>query len=81
MPLDQYCATHIDPFKVEIEQPGIQALMDVVIGPAGFRVEITYLDRSPSSQANTFQFEPNTSVYTAPPTLRLLFRPYDTLPI
>lgn len=73
--MDQYCATHLEPFKVEIEHIGIQALMEAVIGPAGFKIEITYLDRTPGSEANIIQFDPSTALYSTPPTLRLLFKP------
>jgi hypothetical protein len=49
--------------------------MEAVIGPAGFKIEITYLDRTPGSEANIIQFDPSTALYSTPPTLRLLFKP------
>ncbi len=78
MPIHQYIQSYIDPFKVEIEHIGIQALMDVVIGPAGFDIEITMLDRTAGSEPNTIPFNSSTPLCTPPPTLRLLFKPYDS---
>jgi hypothetical protein len=50
IPLHQY--QYIDSFKVEIEHTDMQALFDVAIAPAGFNLEITMLDRTPSCEAN-----------------------------
>ena len=75
VPVDQYCASHIEPVKIEIEQFGIQALTDVLIAPAGMVIEISYLDRSPGEQVNVHQFGPTYESYANPPTLRLLFKP------
>ena len=77
--VDQYCAAKIDPFAVEIEHYGIQALFDAVISPAGIHIEVLYLDRSPGDEVNTISFpDPGNltpSHYLDIPTIRLLYRP------
>jgi len=77
--IDQYCAAKIDPFEVEIEHMGIQALFDAVIRPAGIIIEVLYLDRSPGEEMNTISFpDPGghlPSHYLDIPTIRLLYRP------
>ena len=77
--IDQYCAAKIDPFAVEIEHLGIQALFDAVIRPAGINIEVLYLDRSPGEEVNTIRFpdldDPVRSHYLNIPTIRLLYRP------
>ncbi|GMF86465.1 unnamed protein product [Aspergillus oryzae] len=40
LPVDQYCATRIETVKTEIDEVGLQALVDGVVEPAGFAVEI-----------------------------------------
>jgi ubiquitin thioesterase protein OTUB1 len=62
----------------EIDHLGMSALVDVLVKPAGFAVEILVLDRTPSDEANTFQFSPvdqNSTPLRDPPTIRLLYRP------
>lgn len=77
--VEEYCSTQIDPFQQEIEHHGIHALLDVLIKPAGFAVEIVNLDRSAGAKANVHRFEPTdsagTPLYGNPPTIRLLLRP------
>ncbi|KAI9822208.1 MAG: hypothetical protein M1826_000517 [Phylliscum demangeonii] len=81
----QYCSAHIEPYQVEIEHLGMNALIDVLIKPARMAVEVLYLDRSPGEEVNTHRFEaahPDpTALYPDPPTLHLLYRPghYDLL--
>ena len=74
--IDQYRAAYIDPFQVEIEHLGMQACIDAILKPVGIAVEVSYLDRSNSGEANTICWpadiingRPN------PTTLRLLYRP------
>ncbi|KAI9660849.1 MAG: hypothetical protein M1829_006459 [Trizodia sp. TS-e1964] len=76
--VDQYCSSQIDPVAIEIEHIGMKALIDALIEPAGFAVEIIYLDRSDSDQVNTHRFD---AAHPAAPVLRLLYRPghYDLL--
>ncbi|KAI9799306.1 MAG: hypothetical protein M1825_004799 [Sarcosagium campestre] len=81
----QYCSTNVEPYQVEIEHIGMNALIDVVVKPANLAVEILYLDRSEGSEVNSHKFEtlgPNGfPLYSNTPTMRLLYRPghYDIL--
>ncbi|KAE8321511.1 peptidase C65 Otubain-domain-containing protein [Aspergillus sergii] len=78
LPVDQYCATRIETVKTEIDEVGLQALVDGVIEPAGFAVEILYLDRSEGDAVTPHMLTPaRPSVVT----IRLLYRPghYDLL--
>ena len=72
LPLDQYCATRIETVRTEIDEVGLQALVDGIIEGAGFGVEILYLDRSQGDAVTPHQLSPN-----RPPgaTIRLLYRP------
>lgn len=78
MSLDQYCATRIEPVRTEIDEVGLQALVDGVIEAAGFGVEILYLDRSEGEYVTPHQLSPNRP---SGATIRLLYRPghYDLL--
>lgn len=71
-PLEQYCASEIDTVRTEIDEVGLQALVDGVIQGAGFGVEILYLDRSEGDAVTPHQLSP-----TCPSdaTIRLLYRP------
>lgn len=72
MPLDQYCATRIETVKTEIDEVGLQGLVDGVIEDAGFGVEILYLDRSEGDAVTPHQL---TSSHPEGATIRLLYRP------
>ena len=77
--VDQYCTSKIDPFAVEIENMGIQAVVDAVIKPAGIKVDVLYLDRSQVEEMNTLSFPdpsaPSSTHYIDIPTITLLYRP------
>ncbi|KAI5801427.1 peptidase C65 Otubain-domain-containing protein [Peziza echinospora] len=73
--VEDYCSTCIEPFSVELDHVGVKALIDCLILPADFRVEISYLDRSPGPTVNVHHFENADSALLAL-TLRLLYRPY-----
>ncbi|OKO97403.1 Ubiquitin thioesterase otubain-like [Penicillium subrubescens] len=77
-PLEQYCASEIDTVRTEIDEVGLQALVDGVIQGAGFGVEVLYLDRSEGDAVTPHQVSP-----TCPSdaTIRLLYRPghYDII--
>ncbi|KAK1775677.1 peptidase C65 Otubain-domain-containing protein [Copromyces sp. CBS 386.78] len=82
--LDKYCQRVIEVYNVEIEQLGLQALVNVLLKPIGFILKIAYLDRSPGSEVNTYTFpEEAISQPTSPldPVICLLYRPdhYDIL--
>ena len=74
-----YCRSSIEPYQVEIEHMGMNALIDALIKPAGFAVEILYLDRSIGTEVNSHRFEAldfvNIPVFPQAPTIRLLYRP------
>lgn len=72
MPLDQYCQQRIDTVRTEIDEVGLQALVNGVIKDAGFGVEILYLDRSEGDAVTPHQLTPATP---AGATIRLLYRP------
>lgn len=72
MPLDQYCATRIETVKSEIDEVGLQALVDGVIERSGFAVEILYLDRSQGDAVTPHLLTTNQASIE---TIRLLYRP------
>ncbi|KAJ5965652.1 hypothetical protein N7481_012366 [Penicillium waksmanii] len=78
MPLDQYCGTRIEPVRSEIDEVGLQALVDGVINPSQFGVEILYLDRSEGEHVTPHQISDKCPIHA---TIRLLYRPghYDIL--
>ncbi len=77
--IDDYCASQVEPYQVEIDHLGMNALIDALIKPAGFAVDIVYLDRSAGQEANTIRFELQTAdglpMFPDAPTMRLLYRP------
>ncbi|KAJ6146360.1 Ovarian tumor otubain [Penicillium chrysogenum] len=72
MPLNQYCSSRIDPVKTEIDEVGLQALIDGVIEGSGFGVEILYLDRSEGDAVTPHQLSSDSP---SGATIRLLYRP------
>ncbi|KAF1982881.1 cysteine proteinase [Aulographum hederae CBS 113979] len=82
--IQEYCQRSIEAANCEIENVGLSALADVLVKPAGFAVEVLYLDRSPGEEVNTYRFDltdQHGTVLPASHTLRLLYRPghYDIL--
>lgn len=78
MPIAEYRVARIDPSNQEIDQIGLQALTDAVISPAGFTLEVLYLDRSYGDEVTPHSFSENMQ---GAPTIRLLYRPghYDII--
>lgn len=79
-----YYARSIELVDREIEHLGIVALVNVLLQPVGFVLEIAYLDRSPGSQANRYRFPEETNSWdpaSLGPIIYLLYRPdhYDIL--
>lgn len=72
MPLDQYCGTRIEPVRSEIDEVGLQALVDGVINPSQLGVEILYLDRSEGEHVTPHQISDKCPIHA---TIRLLYRP------
>lgn len=85
MGVDGYSKTWIEPVNQEIDGLGMTLLIDALIKPLNFAVEIVYLDRSQGSQANShvYQSEDANRVPIDPsgPMIHLLYRPghYDIL--
>lgn len=83
--IEGYTKNWIEPVNQEIDHLGMTLLIDALLKPVGFAVEIVYLDRSEGSQANShiFQSEDSNGVPTNPsgPMIHLLYRPshYDIL--
>lgn len=73
MPVDDYCGSFIMPMPPYIDQPGLQAVADGLLRPAGFALDVLYLDLSQSDECNTHHFVADG---TGLPTIRLLYRPY-----
>jgi ubiquitin thioesterase protein OTUB1 len=82
--VEGYCKEWLDAPNQEIDHLGIMLLIDVLLKPVGFAVEILYLDRSAGSQVNSHMFQDEEDgVPTNPgsPIIHLLYRPshYDIL--
>ena len=83
--VDGYCKEWLEAPNQEIDHLGMTLLIDVLLKPIGFAVEIVYLDRSEGSQVNShlIQSEDANGVPTNPagPIIHLLYRPshYDIL--
>lgn len=78
MTVQDYCRRHIEPSVTEIDHIGVGALADILLKPAGIAMEILYLDQTPGTEANTYQFNPmgpDGREVVGAPTLRLLYRP------
>lgn len=77
---ETYALTVIQPIQREIEELGVVLLVEVLLRPAGFTLEIAYLDRSQGSQVNTHRF-PDGDPNNLGPFMHLLYRPghYDIL--
>jgi len=79
-----YCQEYLELPGREIEHLGIVILVDVLLKPVGFVLEIAYLDRTPGPTVNNYLF-PEEANERDPSTLglviHLLFRPdhYDIL--
>ena len=79
-----FCQEWIERPGHEIDHMGISLLSNILLKPAGFVLEIAYLDRSEGDQVNVYRFpdEANTQDPSSlGPTIYLLFRPdhYDIL--
>jgi ubiquitin thioesterase protein OTUB1 len=74
----RYCANRIEPAQCEADNVSIAALAEVLVKPAGFGLEISYLDRSAGDEINySFYAEPTDHQHMPIPNphmLRLLNR-------
>lgn len=73
MPIEQYCSRTVDTVRTEIDEIGLQALVDGVIAASGFDVQILYLDRSQGDQVNAHQLTPQRTDSLG--VIKLLYRP------
>lgn len=78
--VDQYVSGVIDPIDREIEELGVVLLVEALLKPVGFTLEIAYLDRSAGTEVNTHRF-PESTANAGGPFIHLLYRPghYDIL--
>jgi ubiquitin thioesterase protein OTUB1 len=76
--LKTYCQHNIEASNCEIDHVAMNALTEAIVKPAGFGLEVLYLDRSAGAEINTHRVDP-TSPEGYPlanaPTMRLLYRP------
>ena len=80
----KYCATVLECPNVEIDNLGIVLLVNILLKPVGFVLEVAYLDRSPGTEVNRFRFPEEANAQdttTLGPIIYLLYRPdhYDML--
>ncbi|EEQ35312.1 conserved hypothetical protein [Microsporum canis CBS 113480] len=73
VPIEQYCSRTIDTVRTEIDEIGLQALVDGVIEASGFDVQILYLDRSQGDEVNAHQLTSQRNGSLG--TIKLLYRP------
>jgi ubiquitin thioesterase protein OTUB1 len=79
-----YCQEYLELPGREIEHLGLIILVNALLKPVGFVLEIAYLDRSPGAAVNTYRIPAETNGQdpsTLGPIIYLLFRPdhYDIL--
>ena len=77
--VNAYCQHNIDPFAVEMEHFGLQALATALINEAGIAIEVLYLDRSTGSEVTPHKFsvlDATGNEVDSLSTIRLLYRPY-----
>lgn len=76
--LQQYCRSSVEASNCEIEHVTLSALFQVLLKPAGFALEVLYLDRSAGEEGDMYRFDASThdgiQIMDAP-TVRLLYRP------
>lgn len=83
--VEGYCKEWLEVPNQEIDHLGMSLLIDVLMKPIGFAVEIVYLDLSDRSEVNShmFQSEDPNGIPTNPtgPIIHFLYRPshYDIL--
>jgi ubiquitin thioesterase protein OTUB1 len=82
--VDGYCQAVLERHGVEIDHLGLELLVNVLLKPIDFVLEVAYLDRSPGSEVNIYRFPKEANSQLASdlgPTIHLLYRPdhYDIL--
>lgn len=84
MDVHTYCARNIEPFSIELDHVGLQALATAIINEAGMAIEVLYLDRSAGEEVTPHRLpvlDADGNEKKGGPTIRLLYRPghYDLL--
>lgn len=84
MGIEGYCQSVLERHSVEIDHLGLTLLVNILLKPAGFVLEVAYLDRSPGVEVNTYRFPEEANEHHPSelgPTIHLLYRPdhYDIL--
>lgn len=70
--VSEYVGSTVDVVKAQIDEIGLQALLDGVIKESGFGVDILYIDRSDGAEATRHhKLEPK----EGNPVITLLYRP------
>ena len=78
MDVHTYCATNIEPFSIELDHVGLQALATAIINEAGMAIEVLYLDRSAGMEVTPHRLPVLDAAgheRKGVPTIRLLYRP------
>ena len=78
MNVHAYCLRHIEPFSVELDHVGLQALATAIINDAGMAIEVLYLDRSAGGEVTPHRLpvlDAHGNEKKGGPTIRLLYRP------
>ena len=78
MDVHAYCLRHIEPFSVELDHVGLQALATAIINEAGMAIEVLYLDRSAGAEVTHRLpvLDADGNEKKGGPTVRLIYRPY-----
>ncbi|KAK4189800.1 peptidase C65 Otubain-domain-containing protein [Podospora australis] len=82
--VDGYCSSTLERHHVEIDHLGLTLLVNVLLKPINFVLEVAYLDRSAGAEVNTYRFPEELNgedPRTLGPMIHLLYRPdhYDIL--
>ena len=72
IPVDIYCKNFIEPQGQEIDEPGLHGLAAGVISPAGFALDVLYLDRSVGEEVTPHHI---VQPWEGLPIITLLYRP------
>lgn len=78
MDVHTYCARNIEPFSMELDHVGLQALATAIINEAGIAIEVLYLDRSVGMEVTPHRLpvlDADGHERKGVPTIRLLYRP------
>lgn len=51
-----YCATNVEALNKEIEHVGVSALVNILLKPVNFALQVAYLDLSPGTAPNMYRF-------------------------